>query len=171
MEKHSLETKLRAVKMVQEEGKSQGYVAKEIGAGKVTIQRWLAFYKEYGLEGLKIKKVKYSGEFKAHVVEYVLNNNISFFRAAVLFKVPSDSMIGRWVSLSMKNGTPALYESDGRGVRRVRVKHVEDKSSEYDNMSRKELLKEIERLDCENAYLKKLDALLQEKEKSQKKTK
>lgn len=168
--KHTLETKLAAVKMIQEEGRSHGSVARELDVGKVTVQRWLALYNAYGEEGLLLKRQKYSGDFKAHVVEYVLNNNISYFKAAVLFKV-RDTMIAYWVKLATKEGTPALYESEGQGVSKVRIKHLEVKSDEYDSMNRKELLEEIERLGCENAYLKKLDALLQEKEKSQKKIK
>lgn len=58
-------------------------------------------------------------------------------------------MIAQWIKLAAKEGTPALYECDGQGVSKVRIKHLKVKSNEYDSMSRKELLKEIERLDCE----------------------
>lgn len=171
MSTHTLKVKLEAIRKVKELGQSQRSVAKELGVGHITVQRWIVIYNAYGEEGLLIKRRKYSGQFKESVVKYVLRNNISYFKAAVLFKVPRDTLIADWVKHAAKEGLPALYESDGQGVSKVRIKHLEVKSNEYDSMSRKELLKEIERLDCENAYLKKLDALLQEKEKLQKKTK
>ena len=168
MGKHTLETGLAAVKMIQEEGRSHGSIARDLDVGKVTRQIWLALYNAYGEEWLLLKRQKCSGDFTAPLVEYVLNNNTSYFKAAVFFKV-IDTMIAHWLKLAAKDDTPALYESDGHGVSKVRIKHLEVKSDKYDCNSIKELLKEIERLDCENAYLKKLDALLQEKEKSQKK--
>jgi len=163
---HTYENKLKAVKMVQEAGKTHGYTAKELGVGKVTIQRWLAFYEAYGMDGLKIQPYKYSGDFKVRVVKYVLRNNISYFRAAILFKVANDSIIGRWVKKSIEEGMSALYKNDENGVRQMKSNDKNFLKMDYSKLSKKELLEEIERLDCENAYLKKLDALLQEKEKS-----
>lgn len=45
------------------------------------------------------------------------------------------------------------------------------KIKEENNLTEKELLKRIQYLETENAYLKKLNALIQEKEKSKKEIK
>ena len=47
----------------------------------------------------------------------------------------------------------------------------EKKIKEKNSLTEKELLKRIEYLETENAYLKKLNALIQEKEKSKKEIK
>ncbi len=52
MEIHTLETKLAAIKMVQEEGRSHGYVARELGVGKVTVQRWQQYIRNQLQEDL-----------------------------------------------------------------------------------------------------------------------
>ena len=55
---------------------------------------------------------------------------------------------------------------------RIKMKSKKEKKvSKSVNSTEKELLKKIEYLETENAYLKKLNALIQEKEKSKKKIK
>ena len=170
MKKHSLETKLKAIRMVTDEKWSHGYVANEIGTAKVVIQRWLAFYEAHGIDGLISKNNNYSGEFRVRVVEYLLRNNLSYFRAAVYFNIPSDMEVGRWAKLYLSQGPSALYKKGERSTDTMKREYSRTQGKDYKEMTKKELLKEIERLDCENAYLKKLDALVQEKEKSEKKT-
>ena len=55
---------------------------------------------------------------------------------------------------------------------RIKMKDKKEKKSQkHTNSTEKELLKKIEYLETENAYLKKLNALIQKKEKSKKKIK
>ena len=55
---------------------------------------------------------------------------------------------------------------------RIKMKSKKEKKvSKNAKSTEKELLKKIEYLETENAYLKKLNALIQDKEKSKKKTK
>lgn len=64
-----------------------------------------------------------------------------------------------------------LQEQRGRSKKsKMKSKKVK-KIKEENNLTEKELLKRIQYLETENAYLKKLNALIQEKEKSKKEIK
>lgn len=169
MSKHSLEIKLKAVKDVLELGMSAGSVAKSLNTTKVIIQRWVARYEEFGIDGLSMKAGKYSGDFKIHVVKYMHENNMSLFRAAAHFGIPNDTTVSKWERIYWEEGAKALYK-DNRG-RKCKVSEDKIKKPKMDKQVEEDLIAEVQRLRMENEYLKKLNALVQAKEKSAKKTK
>jgi transposase len=169
MAKYSLETKFKAVNDVLELGMSAGAVAKSINTVKAVIQRWVARYEEYGVDGLSMKSGAYSGDFKVHVVEYMHENNMSIFRAAVHFGIPGDATVGRWERMYWEEGPQALYKDD-RG-RKHKMTKDGVKKPKTDKPVEEDLLSEVKRLRMENEYLKKLIALVQTREESAKRTK
>lgn len=169
MGKFNLETKIKAVKDVLEEGISQGDVAKSLSTRKNLIQRWIARYEKFGIDGLSMKSGTYTGNFKVHVVEYIHDNSMSLFQGAAHFGIPSDSTIGRWERIYREEGPEALSkENRGRKVKQMKDKI---KKPTGDNQMNEDLIAEVQRLRMENEYLKKLNALVQSREKSAKKTK
>lgn len=64
MAKYSLEIKIKAVNDVLELGMTAGAVAKRLNTVHAVVQRWVALYKEFGVDGLSKKSGKYSGDFK-----------------------------------------------------------------------------------------------------------
>jgi transposase len=169
MSKFSLETKLKAVKAVLERGLSAGAVAKSLPTTKVVIQRWVARYEKFGIEGLSMKSGTYTGDFKVRVVEYIQENGLSLFQGAAHFGIPSDSTVGKWERIYLEDGPEALYR-DNRG-RKAKVKKDKDNKPNINSSAGEDLIAEIQRLRMENEYLKKLNALVQAREKSAKKTK
>lgn len=169
MSKHSLETKLKAVREILELGMSAGTVAKSLHTAKVVVQNWVARYEKFGADGLSMKAGTYSGDFKVNVVEYMRTNSMSIFRTAVHFGIPSYTTVRNWERIYWENGPEALYR-DNRGRKRA-VKKDKMKEPELNKQSEKDLIAEIQRLRMENEYLKKLNALVQAKEESAKKIK
>lgn len=169
MSKHSLEVKLKAVKDVLELGMSVGSVAKLIRTHKTVIDCWVALYEEHGIEGLSMKNGTYSGDFKIHVVEYMHENDMSILRAAAHFGIPSKSTVSKWQRIYWEEGAEALYK-DNRG-RKHKVSNDKIKKPKMDKQVEEDLIAEVQRLRMENEYLKKLNALVQAKEKSAKRTK
>lgn len=169
MAKYSLETKLKAVNDFIELGMSAGAVAKSLNTEQAVIQRWVARYEEFGIDGLSRKAGTYSGDFKVHVVKYMHENNMSIFRAAVHFGIPADSTVGIWERIYLEEGPEALYK-DNRGRKR-RMTKDEVKNPKTDKPTEEDLVTEVRRLRMENEYLKKLIALVQAREESAKKTK
>ena len=135
---------------------------------KAQLRRWVHLYEQHGAEGLLKVSATYSGEFKIHVVEYMHTNSLSITEAANLFCIPSATTVGKWERIYYEEGPEALLEE-----RRGRKSMGNKKSSKQkkDVNENEDLLAEVQRLRMENEYLKKLNALVLEREKSEQKKK
>lgn len=167
--RHNLETKLMVVKYVLEENHSLWETSDFFGIAYQTIRIWVKHYENEGVNGLTIKNKTYSGDFRVHVVEYMRKHNLSLVQTAIHFSLPDHTRLRVWNKLYDEKGPQYLME-EHRG--RIKMKSKKEKKiPQITTSTEKELLKKIEYLETENAYLKKLNALIQEKEKSKKKTK
>ena len=104
---------------------------------------------------------RYTPEFKQMVVEAVREGHMAYNEAERHYDVPH-GRIQKWERIYLSEGPEGLaIERRGRGStgRPAKFpKEVED-----------DLLKEVQRLRAENAYLKKLQALVLEEERHQSK--
>ena len=105
---------------------------------------------------------RYTGEFKQMVAEAIIRDKMSYREAAKQFEVSNHHLVADWERIYLMEGPEGLYiERRGRGSKgrpRKFPKEVEE-----------DLLKEVQRLRAENAYLKKLQALVLEEERHQSK--
>ena len=167
--RHNLESKLMIVKYVVEENHSFWEASDFFGVAYQTIRMWVKHYEKEGIKGLSIKNKTYSGEFRVYVVEYMREHNLSLVQTAIHFSLPDHTRVRVWNKIYDEKGPQYLME-EHRG--RIKMKEKKEKKiSKTQDLKEKELLKKIEYLETENAYLKKLNALIQDKEKSKKKTK
>lgn len=169
MAKYSLEIKLKAVSDVLNLGMSAKSVAKNMNTAQAVVRRWVLLYKNFGPEGLTKKNGTYTGDFKLHVVKYIHENNMSLIQGAVHFGIPNDTTVGNWERIYWEEGPLALYK-ENRG-RKYKNMKKEVKKPNLNKQTEEDLIAEVQRLRMENEYLKKLNALVQAKEKSLKKTK
>ena len=164
MAKYSAEFKLEVVKYYLE--KNCGYVntANHFGnISDVAVLKWVRKYKEHGEKGFyKNKKSSYSGEFKHNVIEYMHTNHLSYQETAIHFNIAGAEVINRWERIYYEEGPQALYEE-----RRGRKKNMSSKprKKKLSKEIEEDLIAENQRLRMENAYLKKLQALVQERTK------
>ena len=102
---------------------------------------------------------RYTPEFKQMVVEAVREGSMAYNEAERQYDVPH-GRIQKWERIYLSEGPEGLaVERRGSKGRPTRFpKEVED-----------DLLKEVQRLRAENAYLKKLQALVLEEERHQSK--
>lgn len=111
----------------------------------------------------------YTGEFKQKVVEHMRKNHLSFAETDRIFELP-DKRSASWERIYLEEGAEGLYvERRGRassidGVRKGRPPKLDKKIEE-------DLIAENQRLRMENDYLKKLNALVQERQLQEKKRK
>jgi transposase len=104
--------------------------------------------------------MRYSPEFKLKVVRRMQKEGLSDRQPAALFNVRNFNAVRGW-----------MLQYDGVSVnslspRTVQKKPVAKNKPRYsEHRSREELLAEVSQLRMENAYLKKLDALVQAKSK------
>ena len=170
MSKYSEEFKLEVINYYINNYYSFEYVAKqfEIPAW-TTVRKWVRKYKEHGYKGLiKNQKTSYNGEFKQNVVEYMHTNHLSCLEAAIHFNLAGDYIVSRWERIYYEEGPQGLYK-DRRG--RSKKMSFKPKKKKLDKEVEEDLIAENQRLRMENEYLKKLNALVQERIKRENKKK
>lgn len=166
---YSNELKLEIVKRYQEGNVGLNALAEEYHVNRCDIQKWKAAYAEHGIEGLTAKHGTYTGDFKVAVVEYMHNTGTSMRQTAAHFNIPTLKSVSDWERIYYEQGKEALYiERRGRASKMGTNK---SKKPKKDLTANEDLLAEVQRLRMENQYLKKLNALVQERERSEKKTK
>ena len=108
---------------------------------------------------------RYTGEFKQKVVETMRKEKLSYREAAREFCVPRDTQVASWERIYLEEGPEGLYiERRGRKSKGGQPKKLRPEVE-------KDLLAEVQRLRAENAYLKKLNALVTERVRQEKKHK
>jgi len=159
MVKYSSEQKLKVVMEVVEGRLSQKEAGKLIGACRGDVQKWHKLYLEHGPEGLVTGNVTYDGQFKLEVIQYMHANHISIRETTAKFGIPTHTTVARWERVYQEKG-PAALLNETRGRSNMSEKRKKQKPT-LDKKAEEDLLAENQRLRMENAYLKKLNALVQ----------
>ena len=112
-----------------------------------------------------IPNKRYTGEFKQKVVETMQQEKLSYRETARQFEIASHERVRQWERIYLEEGPEGLYiERRGRSSKGQPPKHLRPEVEE-------DLLAEVQRLRAENAYLKKLNALVAERVRQEKKRK
>jgi transposase len=111
-----------------------------------------------------IPNQKYTGEFKQHVVETMHKEKLSCREATQQFGIGHHSHVSRWERIYFEEGPEGLYIE-----RRGRAK--KGRPAGLQKPIEEDLIAEVQRLRAENAYLKKLKALVLEEERLDKRRK
>ena len=101
---------------------------------------------------------QYTGEFKQMVAEAVIKDKMSCREAARVFDVTNHHSVAKWERIYLTEGPEGLY-IDRRG------RSSKGRPAKFPKDVEEDLLKEVQRLRAENAYLKKLQALVLEEER------
>ena len=120
------------------------YLAHKYQINRTLVRHWVRIYNYHGWEGLVGGGKSYTTKFKLDVIEYMETNGLSIQETAKKFNIGSNRTL-RKISMNSKLNIP---------------KKLKDESLE----------EEVIRLRAENAYLKKLETLIQEQDLSKKKS-
>ena len=107
---------------------------------------------------------RYTPEFKIKVVETMQKEKLGYCEAAQQFDISNHSMVARWERIYLEEGPEGL-RIERRGRKSTGRPPKLNKKVEED------LIAEVQRLRAENDYLKKLNALVAERERQEKKRK
>ena len=162
--KYSLEFKIRAVRRYQKGDIGSDALGKELGIRGSLLRNWVGDYDANGALGLeRVRNSIYTKTFKLKVIQSVERENLSFGEAARKFKIGAKSSILVWRKQYEKSGILGL-ENQPRGRPKTMSNYKRKKRKTNKPLTREEeLLQQIEYLKAENAILKKLDALIQER--------
>ena len=160
MSKYKKEFKLKVVKYILEENYCISQATKKFEVSKNQVEIWVRKYQEHGIKGLFKNIKKYDGNFKNYVIEYMHTNHLSLNETAIKFNIANHVIVGKWERIYYEEGPHALFEE-----RRGRSKNMNVKLNKKIAIKKNDddLIDEIQRLRIENAYLKKLNALVQER--------
>lgn len=167
MSKYTVEDKLKAVERYLTGNESYKTIEESIGAAKSLVITWVKLFEAQGAEGFQKRYTSYSSQFKLDVLNFMNETGASFRDTASTFNISAPSTIYQWDQLLKTKGLDAL-EPKKKG--RPSLKKKTNKPTPAEG-SVEALQAKIERLEMENAYLKKLNTLVQMQEKLQTKSK
>ncbi len=158
--KHDYEALLKYMRML-EEGCSFRQVEAKYGVNHKRLKYLWLLYQEYGTSALCRKKnIKVDGNLRREIVSDFEKNHLTLVQASLKYGVSADRLCV-WVNIARRQGIDALLFNKKRGrppgMGRPRKKKPEE-------MTELELLRvRVRQLEIENALLKKVKALVEER--------
>jgi transposase len=166
MTKYDEQFKLSVVQQYLDGAGGYKAIAKQHGLDHAMFRRWVLRFRAHGIDGLKKKFTHYSAEFKLLVLRHMWDNELSCGQVAALFNIRSPGILSVWESEYRRAGLDALAARPrGRPKPMSAVSPQPEQKPDDDKRTREELLAELDHLRMENAYLKKLRALIQAQQK------
>ena len=112
-----------------------------------------------------IPNKRYTGEFKQEVIETMMREKLSYRETARLYEINDHKRVMSWERIYLEEGPEGLYiDHRGRSGKGCLPKRLKPEVEE-------DLLAEVQRLRAENDYLKKLNALVAERVRQERKQK
>lgn len=139
-------------------------IGKELGVPSSTVYHWVKLYEVHGKAGLEKKSQRYSGQFKLSVLQHMWKHELSFFETAVHFNVRHIGIISQWERCYHGGGIDALNPRQRERPKKMPTSQPPASQTPASEQSKtiEELRAEVDYLRMENAYLKKLGALVQQ---------
>ena len=167
--KYDYAFKKECVELVLNNGYSSRGVSKLKGPDESNIRKWVIFYKTYGESGLiSGKNRKYTLDIKLKVLQSIHKDSLSLKEAALRFNISDSSIIIKWQKDFTTFGIAGLQPKPKGRPKSMSDYKRKKRKTDKPLTREEELLLENERLRCENALLKKLQALIQAEEAAKK---
>ena len=159
--KHDYEALLKYMRML-EDGFPIDYIHNKFGIGAERLKcLWLQYQKQ-GISALHRKSyTQPGGELKQQIVSDIEKNHLTLVQASLKYGVSTD-IIKIWRRIAREQGLDALLITKKRGRLPIMGRPRKKKQEEMTELER--LREEVEYLRTENALLKKVKALVEERE-------
>ena len=168
--KFSLETRLAVVRHYLSGSDGTQRTAERFGVERTSVRRWVRAWQLHGIDGITWKNERHSPAFRITVVRTVLNEELSMREAAARFNISNESVVRHWVNVYKDAGEKGLLSiKPGRRTDMKKTKKTPPLTDAVlEKLSPEELRAELRYLRAENAYLKKLKALVQNEKNGKK---
>jgi transposase len=142
-------------------------LSKQYGIHDRYIRYWTQVYRFHGQNAFIKRNSPYSYQEKYRILKRMRENSWSITYTSIVYNMSSSGTISTWLAQYEQFGLSGLQpKKRGKPMKKT---NQQETIKPTDQMSLEELREELEYRRAENAYLKKLDALLQEKERQTKK--
>ena len=153
----------------RKKGETIPSLAKAFDVQESNIKYLIALIEKHGYDILRKDKNRvYFKDFKLQTINRILINHESINSVAIDIGLTSSGILDNWLSKFKKNGYNVVEKKKGRKPKAMTKPKENNKE-----LSEKEKIKKLEEenlyLKAENEYLKKLRALVQERELKEKK--
>ena len=156
----TIKRKKQLIQLFESGNYSLHEISRRLEVDRGAIKTWLAIYQYHGIEALLYPPcTPYAESFKMKVIEYTVETADAMFEIAGKFNIPSRATIWKWMKKYMSEADWSLYYLK----RERRDQMRKEKPTQLSELEK--LKRENELLKAEIEYLKKLKALIQEKEK------
>lgn len=159
MSKYTKEQKLHYIDL-HKQGLSLREIEAKYNVHRNSVLRWIQQFNIHGAEGLTSygKPLQhFSLSFKLEVIQWLVSTQSSYPKTAHHFNLPSPSVIWTWKQRYDELGIDGLSDP-----RNLKVKMMSEKQLTPEEEV-KQLRERIAYVEAENAYLKKLDAVMKKK--------
>lgn len=166
MAKYSTQFKLAVIQQCLQDEVGIKAIASEHGLHHSMIKHWRNLYAAHEQTGLEKRSTHYPAERRLQVLEHMWANRLSYRQTAAVFNIRGPSCIPIWERNYHNGGIDALMPRKRGKPKKMSTSQPPHPQPHVDNAprSREELLAEMNFLRRENAYLKKLNALVQQQE-------
>lgn len=151
---------------------TEGYrnLAIQLGVEPKTLHYWIKRFEYHGEKAFDNTYATYDKAFKIDVLKFMNDQGTSIRETAAIFNLSAPAVLLTWVKKMNVGGLDAL-ESKKKGRPSMKKDSSKQPKQVPVEGSVEALEARIKQLEMENEYLKKLNALVQNKEKSPRKTK
>jgi transposase len=164
MSKYSYEFKLKVVKAYLKSHRGIRVNALQYQVPAKSLLGWVARFEAHGPEALRKSFTHYTAAFKLLVLKYMDTHQLSIAQTATHFNIPSTDTVGKWLRLYNQGGAKVLEaKSKGRVPMSKPKQPYTPSNKPVTQMTQEELMQELEYRRVETEYLKKLEALAQQK--------
>jgi len=162
MSKYTKELKLAVVKDFELLKVGSRVLSKKYGIPKTILRSWIYGYQYHGADYFEKRPQVYSVKFKLSVLQHMKDHHLPPIRVAAFFGIAAFTSVMQWQRLYNLGGKAALEAKPRGRPKMTKPKPKVDKPPK--EMTPEELLEEVLNLRAERDYLKKLQALIQEKQ-------
>ena len=127
------------------------------------VRKWVDVYKCLGPDSFRPRYERRTAEFKFNVLKQIQSRGLSLREARREFNIGAESSILVWQKQYAQGGLAAL---ERKPRERAPMKPFKPPTKPLSELTQAELARYVEYLQAENAYLKKLEALVQSKKQA-----
>jgi transposase-like protein len=162
MSKYTKELKLAVAQDFESLKVGSSFLSKKYGIARTILKTWIYGYQYHGVDYFEKRPQVYSAQFKLSVLQHMKDHHMPPIRVAAFFGIAAFTSVMHWQKLYNTGGAAALVAKPRGGSKLTKSKPKIDKPPK--EMTSEELLEEVLNLRAERDYLKKLQALIQEKQ-------